>query len=280
MFKIREMTLKDMEYAVTWAAKEGWNPGLNDSMCFYNTDPSGFFIGELNGEPIGCISAVAYDAYFGFVGFYIVIPEYRDQGYGIQLWNRAMQYLGDRNIGLDGVVEQQDNYKKSGFKLAYRNIRFEGISKEVSVHHRYIKAIKDISIDEVLKYDHQLFPTHRDAFMRNWVEQSEHITLVAFDSNELKGYGVIRPCQSGYKIGPLYAHSPKIAQALLESLISKIEAGKPFFLDVPEVNSSAVQLAKDNDMSKVFETARMYTKDVKELLVDNRVYGVTTFELG
>jgi len=39
---------------------------------------------------------------------------------------QELKYLEGRNIGLDGVVSQQDNYKKSGFKLAYRNIRHEG----------------------------------------------------------------------------------------------------------------------------------------------------------
>ena len=51
-FVIRQMTMGDMELAVDWAAEEGWNPGISDAACFYNTDPQGFFIGELNGEPI------------------------------------------------------------------------------------------------------------------------------------------------------------------------------------------------------------------------------------
>ena len=30
-------------------------------------------------------------------------------------------------IGLDGVVAQQQNYRKSGFELAYANVRYGGI---------------------------------------------------------------------------------------------------------------------------------------------------------
>ena len=40
------------------------------------------------------------------------------------IWNAAMDSLAGRNVGLDGVVAQQDNYRKSGFRLAYRNVRF------------------------------------------------------------------------------------------------------------------------------------------------------------
>ncbi len=46
----------------------------------------------------------------------------------MQIWNAALDYLKGRNIGLDGVIAQQENYQKVGFKLAYRNIRYQGVS--------------------------------------------------------------------------------------------------------------------------------------------------------
>jgi len=45
---------------------------------------------QVDGEAIGCISTVAYNDAFGFLGFYIVRPEYRSRGYGIQIWNAGM----------------------------------------------------------------------------------------------------------------------------------------------------------------------------------------------
>ena len=69
-----------MDFAIELAAAEGWNPGIHDANCFYCTDPDGFFIGLLNGRIIGCISAVSYDGVFGFLGLYIIVPEYRGRG--------------------------------------------------------------------------------------------------------------------------------------------------------------------------------------------------------
>ena len=47
---ISNMTIEDMDFAINWAAAEGWNPGLNDRDVFFNTDPKGYFVGKRNGE--------------------------------------------------------------------------------------------------------------------------------------------------------------------------------------------------------------------------------------
>jgi len=93
------------------------------------------------------------------------------------------------------------------------------------------------------------------------------------------GYGVARKCRHGYKVGPLFANNGSIAEALFRSLMNNLEEGSPIFLDVPEVNSSAVALAHRFNMKRVFETARMYSKELPKISVD-WIFGVTTFELG
>jgi GNAT superfamily N-acetyltransferase len=126
-FHIRVMEPQDVALAIEWAAAEGWNPGHADSACFAKVDPQGLLLGELDGKAATTISTVNYDARFAFLGFYIVRPDLRGRGLGLRAWNAAIAHAGQRTIGLDGVVAQQENYKKSGFVLAYRNIRFGGI---------------------------------------------------------------------------------------------------------------------------------------------------------
>src|SRR6476660_9893534 len=124
--RIRAMAAAEVALALDWAAAEGWNPGLADAGPFTAVDPEGFLIGELDGVPASIISAVNYDARFAFLGFYIVRPDLRGRGFGLRIWNAAVEHAGDRTIGLDGVVAQQDNYQKSGFRLAYPNVRYGG----------------------------------------------------------------------------------------------------------------------------------------------------------
>lgn len=278
-YVIRNMTRDDLETAIDWAADEGWNPGIKDADCFYNSDPQGFFIGELNGKPIGCISAVTYGDSFGFIGFYIVKPEYRGQGYGIQLWKAAMDRMGNRVIGLDGVLAEQENYKKSGFETVYHNFRFEGISVDYGSKSREIIDLSTVSSAGLLSYDGLLFPSARPEFINRWIKPDDGAALGYITGNQLKGYSVIRACRNGYRIGPLFADSDSIAEALLMALMSRIRAGAPVFLDVPEINVSALELAKRFEMQTIFETARMYRGETPQIDL-GKVYGVTSFELG
>ena len=92
------------------------------------TWPTGraFLLGFWEGEPVAAISVVRYDDHFAFLGFYIVKPEMRGRGLGWKIWTAGLAHAGARTIGLDGVVAQQENYRKSGFELAHRNIRYGG----------------------------------------------------------------------------------------------------------------------------------------------------------
>lgn len=276
---IRTMSLSEFRMVVGWADQEGWNSGLHDASVYYNTDPDGFFIGLLDNKPVGAISAVRYGDSYGFLGFYIVREGFRGQGYGLALWNRAMEHLGDRIIGLDGVPDQQANYKKSGFVLDHENYRYEG--KAVTSHKRIreIVPLSDIPFDTLLSYDREFVPAPRETFLRGWVDLPESLTLGWMEREQLLGYGTIRRCGLGWKVGPLFADTESIATDLFHALISEPFAGDPVFLDVPGTNKQAVKLAEKHDMVVSFNTARMYRGDCPEL-PHKRWYGVTSFELG
>lgn len=243
-------------------------------------------MGFLDGEPIASISVVKYGEDFGFLGFYIVRPDYRGRGYGWQLWQAGMNALKGRNVGLDGVVEQQDNYVKSGFKLAHRNIRYEGIGDAVQAQPTWPKGgdaslvpLSSVPLKTVMAYDRTIFQEERSVFLGNWVSSVHHTAIGVQQNKKLVGYGVLRPCQQGYKIGPLFADTLQFAEALYWALKTHVEPDTPFYLDVPEINEAAVALAQKEGMKRVFETARMYTKEPPALPL-NKIFGITTFELG
>jgi hypothetical protein len=278
-YEIRTMTRAEADLAVDWAALEGWNPGLHDADCFFGADPDGFFVGLLDGKPIGCISAVSYGESYGFLGFYIVKPDYRKQGFGIQLWRKAMKHLSGRNIGLDGVVAQQGNYQKSGFELAYRNIRYQWLASHNKSATKQVVELSKTPRELLAAYDAEMFGVERKLFLDCWVRRARTTALGIVRDGKMHGYGVLRQCRNGYKIGPLFANGSDLAESLFLSLTAGVPPGASVFLDVPEVNAEAVGMAESCGMTKVFETARMYTNGEPQTPL-RQWFGVTTFELG
>ena len=275
-FEIRRMTRSDLDIAWEFCIEEGWNPGRYDKDAFYAADPNGFFLGLLDGVPIGCVSGVAYDAHFGFIGIYIVRPPYRGRGYGRKLFQAARDYLGDRIVGLDGVLAQQPNYRQAGFEPAYRNIRFAGVVAAVETQDAF--PLAELPIAELEAYDELVFGAARSQFLRRWITLPDSAALGVLKRDKLAGYGVLRPRQEGYQIGPLYADSPEIAENLFRSLAAQ-RPGRTLFYDALECRPESVLLATRHGMQPIFETARMYANGRPTQRLDCH-YSVCSFELG
>ena len=278
--EIRVMRPEEIALAIEWAAREGWNPGLSDAECFAVVDPQGLLIALVNGEPAATISAINYDDHFSFLGLYIVRPDLRGHGLGWRLTQAALAHAGSQVKGCDGVVEQQDTYRKIGFELAYRNIRYGGELPAAAppADAPALNALRDIPLSIVAVDDATVFPAPRLEFLRTWINAPGHNGFALVRDGDLSAWGVIRRCRVGHKIGPLVADDRAGAEAVLDELLAAAGGGQ-VFLDVPEINKTAVALAEDRGLKPVFETARMYSGPIRPLRLD-RAFGITTFELG
>ncbi len=277
--KYRSMTREEVGTAVAWAAREGWNPGARDADCFFAADPAGFFCAECEGKIVGTVSVVNYDDRFSFAGFYIVDPDYRQHGIGMQLCNVAMRHAGSRILGVDGVVAMVGKYETGmGLFLHYNNARYEGTGGGKMPEG--LVPVRDVPFAALADYDAAHFPARREIFLRCWIGQSDHTGFAHLDSDgNILGYGVRRVCYQGHKIGPLFARDRETAELILDGLLAGI-SGEPFFLDIPVPNTGAVALVKDRGMEPVFFTARLYSTPEPMPLPIDEIFGVTTFELG
>jgi hypothetical protein len=190
-FRVRTMRRDEVALAIDLAAREGWNPGLHDAESFYLADTGGFLVGELNGDPVGCIAAVSYAGRYG-----IHRPLHRScRAPRVRLRTAlvasALDRLGGHNVGLDGVVAQQRNYAKSGFRLAYRNIRYRGKAAAAPTH-RSIMPAANAPFSAIGELDRNIFPERRDGFLRHWLTQPMSGAFVAHDAGRLTGYTVVR----------------------------------------------------------------------------------------
>lgn len=277
--QIRAATLDELRMMVEWAAEEGWNPGLADAGPFFAADLDGFLIAELRGVPIGCISAVRFGLGFGFIGFYIIRPALRGQGFGLGLWKQAMARLQGRVIGLDGVLAQQANYARSGFARAWSNARYGTAAPVVPLAETAAVIAADmLPFDSIAALDATVFPAGRETFLRAAFNAPGAVALALPGREGLRGFGAVRPAREGWRIGPLTATDDEGARILFTALLRAVPEG-PVFIDLPLENAAAVAMAEDAGMKPVFETARMY-RGAAPAMVMERIYGLASFELG
>ncbi len=283
--RYRQATRAELDLAVSWAAAEGWNPGLGDADAFWAADPDGFACAERDdGVVIATGSIVAYGDAFGFMGFFIVRPELRGKGIGRAFWHWRRDTLLTRlrpgaALGMDGVFAMQPFYARGGFRFSHRNLRMAGTGAPASgAPDSRLVPLANLPFSDVAAYDLRHFGFARDTFLRRWIAPVGGFALAWVEDSAITGLGVVRPCQSGYKIGPLFADDAGTAESLYTAL-SAHAAPHPLFLDVPENNPAALALAARHGLREVFGCARMYHGSAPATPWAN-IYGVTTFELG
>jgi ribosomal protein S18 acetylase RimI-like enzyme len=278
----KKLDQKGVDELVLWAKNEGWNPGPEDSTIFYKTDPDGFYGYFNHDELIAGGAIISYNGKYGFMGLFIVKPEYRGLGIGNNLWLKRRDMLisrldKDAPIGMDGVVDMQPFYKKGGFEIAFKDKRYERIGEVFPVHEN-ISSVENTDFNNIVKYDISCFGVNRQLFLKYWLEQKEVFTFKYIDNNTIKGYAVLRKANIGYKVGPLFADNSTIAEHLYRACLNSVP-GENVYLDIPMNNNDAIDLVKKYNAKYVFECARMYYgKPVKT--EDKKVFGITSFELG
>ena len=269
---IRNITPAEMDFVVSWAAREGWNPGLLDAKCFLAEDTSGYFIAEADGEPAGCLFGINFSADLCMGGVFIVNPEYRGGRIGVELAKRAAQHAGNRTVGIDAVEHKVKNYRFFGFIPAYKIVRYEMLARPAG------KKIETVDLAEYPfakfnAYDRRFFPADRSRLMGEWLKQKPTgAALGLLVNGELAAYGVIRKACHGYRLEPLYADSPGLAEDLLLALVGSVEPGAPVYLNIPMPNKSACALTEKYGMKPVITLVRMYNRAVPENASLPKVY--------
>lgn len=282
VYDFRKLSLDQVRELVSWAEKEGWNPGPQDAELFYRADPDGFYGYFLNDLLIGGGSLVSYAGAFGFMGLFIMKPEYRNQGVGQVLWELRKNTLLKRlkpnaAIGMDGVVAMQPFYQKGGFEFAFTDERHENLGKTFP-NNPAISLIAKEDVSKVMELDLECFGFDRSSFIENWLFQSTGQAFKYTDENGLQGFVVIRKVMEGYKIGPLFAETLEVAEALYERCLSTVVSAK-VYIDIPLSNPLAIVLTQKYQTQPMFECGRMYYGPPPVLPI-HKIFGITTLELG
>lgn len=249
----RQMTEHELWGILDWAAVEGWNPGHDDAQAFFLADPAGFFVAIVEDRPVAAISVVNHSDDFAFLGLYLCKKEFRGLGLAYGLWQHALQHAEHRVVGLDGVPDQQENYRKSGFVLSGQTYRYSGVLPGRATD---LRPVAKTDFDKIIMLDAAASGYAKPAFLTHWLTDTPTRSSFVMSEPE-NGFATIRKCRTGHKIGPLVASSVGIAQALILGAIHAADA-RDVVIDVPDDCPELVSFCESSRLSVSFNTARMY----------------------
>lgn len=276
---IRHATFEEMPLVMDLVELNGCNPGKYDHEFLYGADPTGFLLLLQEQQVFGSICSIGYDDTFGFIGCHNFVENFNDNGLKKKLLDVAIERLGSRNIGLNCPEDSAEFYNESGFNIYHKIYRFKGTSSGELPNSPDITSLFAHSADFLIEYESQFFPVERKNFLAGWYSQTGSLALGKFVDEKYKGYGIIRPCRKGYSIAPLFADNPAIAEELLLQLVGHFPEGTEYYVDIPEQNENAIQLAEKLKLSKDQTFVRMYNKEKPKLPYQN-IYGFTSLEVG
>lgn len=237
------------------------------------------------------MSAVKYGDSCAAIDMFIIEQSFRGKGYGYRMWKEVTEKLANRNICLDSALYKVKMYEKSGFKGLWQTKRFRGIGGEDGQLKNSggeqtirIVSVDDVSIADLTLYDETVFGVSRPEFLKDFLHQPGLSACVALNKNtadepgaqKILGYGCTRLCHEDdkmtsvtRKIGPLFSESQLIASELFSSLLKKVPAGIPFYVDIPEAN---FDMFANYNMELVSGTTKMFTKN-NWVMQSSKIYG-------
>ncbi|MFN9242805.1 MAG: GNAT family N-acetyltransferase [Cyanobacteriota bacterium] len=297
---IRPLSARDIATVTAWARQEGFTPGAGDVAIYRQTDRQGLWVGWLDQEPVGCIAGVRYNRSYGFIGMFLVVPEHRGKGYGVQLWRHALGHLGDLPcIGLEAAPDRVEDYAGWGFAPASPTTRWQRLGDGRALPAQApepwpapsqpsrppswcLLAGEAIPEQAVQRFDAQREPSPRPHFLHQWLHHPAGTVHALLDrEGTCHGFGRIRPCLlkegEGWRIGPLVAANPAAAHALVEGLLQRHPG--VVLIDGPGANPQAAPLLEELGFVPLSQTLRMYRGSAPAVSLAD-VYGLACLELG
>jgi GNAT superfamily N-acetyltransferase len=215
--------------------------------CFM--DVPAIYVGEFRGEIIAAEVVIPWTKDFWYGAAFIVDPRFRNGGFGHRLRDHVIGYSNSEDFSTNGVVVGEsplyllDYYiKQHGFHhynvvmysyetdpVLQRSLGRGSVNFNYNVNFKIVPWSR-VDFDRIMEYDNHCFIApniaRRREFMRRWFTIPGSASFVAIGNDgRLLGYGCRRPGieHMCHEVGPVYADSPDVANAILSRLLAQVQ---------------------------------------------------------
>ncbi|XP_035701189.1 uncharacterized protein LOC118433384 [Folsomia candida] len=279
---IRDAVASDVASYIEWGLAEGWNMS-QDAPTYFASYPKGWLIAQIGDVVVGKLYSTEYPSGIGHIGYVIVGKEWRGQGVGTALLRHTLDnHLAACGLGvaLYSAVEEVPFYENLGFHVERKAFRMSRpttledakLSERKEFVNIAVKAMNpNTDLEKIAQFDATLSGSYRPGF---WAQFSKGKTnhgvfLVVGEAGEMLGLGALRSMTFSTRVGPIYAKSAGIAEAILLKLLSQVEGGGPVTLDTFTDNAEAIETYGKHGLTRTTDTFLLRRPPVKETMVEH-----------
>lgn len=225
----------------------GWNQTAADWRRFIERSPAGCFVTEVDGKVVGTATTICYENRFAWIGMVLVDSEFRKMGIGTQLLHRTIEHLDQIGIPamkLDATPLGKPLYAKLGFIPEYEIERWILKRAPASLPTTAKTASADLhpaQMEQVCKFDRELFGADRGFLLRSLHEQSPASTHIVWKDGAPQGYAFVRQGLFADHLGPWMAESRLDAQEVLQSFLRQ-SSRETLIVDCLKSNTVSTEL--------------------------------------
>lgn len=237
----------DISEFLCLATREGWISDAWELEFLRRAFPAGCLVCRNKGIPVAFLTSIHYRR-SGWIGNLLVRKEWRGQGLGSALFQRALEVLdeaGTRTAWLTASASGRPIYERQGFRAIDTVNRWQTRGRITTGN-----DTADV-FSEILALDEAGWGDKRETLLRATVDRGS-VSLLP------EGFMVHQGGESAAMIGPWGSSNPESAAKLLGQRIVPEKDGSLIFLDVPAKNREASKLLLKTGFTVQSSTTLMY----------------------